>query len=274
MVSLKKCLLNIIILLVFAVNIVNAGEIDLADYRHGWTYENDIWQLSIFYSRPDGREALLRFRLKEGVEKHQATYSLSSDNRDVPELLVQEADNYKPFKKINIGLSSRRRERIIVLRFAEDLSYASAYYPVILRPDGKPGVNPVINLEIFHPELAELFVHKKNIHFNIDYGPGRYAEEEFLLEVRTNFSGWSLRAYLDLLSMVQDGVKETPAISIEKFLISVNGSEAIPFRKEGISIITGNRVMEGSFFIQLFMDASLSFKAGEYTGAKLMFALE
>lgn len=274
MIPLKKILLSMFILLILAVYIVNAGEFNLDNYRPGWTYENHIWQVSIFYSRPDDREALIRFRLKEGVEQHRVTYSLSSGSREAPEVLLQGTDVLQSFRKINIDLTHQRRERVLVVRFVEDLSYTSSYYPVILRPDRDPGINPVINLEIFHPELAEIIIHKKNIHFNIDSGPGRYREEAFTVEVRTNYEDWSLKAYMGSLSPVQAGVQKVPAIPVEKFLISVDGSEAVPFRNEGINICTGNRNKRESFLIHLFMDASLSLKAGEYTGAELVFALE
>ena len=67
----------------------------------------------------------------------------------------------------------------------------------------------------------------KEYPFNIDSGPGRYREEAFTVEVRTNYEDWSLKP-IWVLSPVQAGVQKVPAIPVEKFLISVDGSEAVP----------------------------------------------
>lgn len=277
MVQLRKELISLIILLTLAVFTVKAGEFS-DNYRHGWTYENEIWQFSLFYSRPDDREVLIRFRLRDGVEKHQVVYSLSLGVNPAPELLIKDSEAFLPFEKINIELNSRRREKVVLLRFAEDLSIASAYYPITLRPDGDSGINPVINMEIFHPQLANIIVHKENIHFKINSGPGRYKEEPFLVEVLTNYTGWSLKAYLTPLILEEDGIlergKESPVIAMEKILISVNGSEAVPLRKGGFLVSSGSRDRMKKFLVQLFIDSNLADKAGDYTGAKLIFALE
>jgi len=270
--------ISTIILFIGLVLIVKAGEYNLDNYRQDWTYENDILELGVFYSRPDDREALIRFRLKDGVEKHQLIYKISSPAREAPELLIKSGEFFLPFEQIDLELNSRHREKVLVLRLAEDLSYVSAYYPINLRPGCDPEINPVLNLKLFHPELAKILVHKENIHFRINSGPGRYGEEAFLVEVRTNYPGWSLKAYCNSLTMVEDGLvggnEKLPVIPLEKLLISVNGEEPVPFKKEGLLLSSGNRNRVQDFLIQLLIDNSLADKAGEYAGAKLIFKLE
>ena len=78
--------------------------------------------------------------------------------------------------------------------------------------------------------------------------------------------------------MVEDGLvggnEKLPVIPLEKLLISVNGEEPVPFKKEGLLLSSGNRNRVQDFLIQLLIDNSLADKAGEYAGAKLIFKLE
>lgn len=279
MVSLKKMFLTTILLLLFYSYLSCAAELNMDNYRHSWSYQNTVLQSDLFYSRADSREALIRFRLNDGIEKHQLIYDLSNLTKDNPDLLIKGPDGFELFDRINIELSSQKREKIIILKFAEDLSFETGFYPITLRPVNNLETDPILNMEIFQPELAEIIVHKDNIHFDINSGPGRYSiDEPFPVEVRANYFGWSLKAYCIPLVLIEDdnkiGDKRDFKIPVERFLLSINNSEPLPFTEDGILINPKSRNRNERFLINLFIDSSWEDKAANYEDSKLFFKLE
>lgn len=248
-------------------------------YTTGWSFENELFSIALLYSNPDREEAFLRFRLKDNTDQYQFSYKLSEFSRNIPQLLIMEQNGHVPFEGINIKLNTRRKEEIVSLKFVEDLNYKTGTYSFTLRPVDSPDINPVINLNIYHPRCAEIIIEKRNIHFNISSGPGRYGIKEVIkLEVKANYSGWTIRAFstpLFLRKYRNTGLKNKDTyIPGERIFIACNGSQAVPIEKEGVVIEKDCKNMNEIYLVDLFIHSNSMDKAGEYYGGDIIFRLE
>lgn len=249
------------------------------DYITDWGFENECFSITLLYSNLDREEALLRFRLKDGVNQYHFFYKLSEFSRDIPQLLVKEQNSYIPFKELNLNLNTQRKDKVISLRFAEDLQYKTGIYSLTLRPVENTDINPVININLYHPRCAEIVLEKRDVHFKISSGSGRYGiEDSFNLVVKTNYPGWNLKAFsTPLLSgeYMDIGLKNKEVyIPGERIFIACNGSSAVPIEKGGTVIEKDSEIMNKIYLLKLFIDTDSMIKAGKYSGGNIIFRLE
>ncbi|NLM96408.1 MAG: hypothetical protein GX175_02105 [Halanaerobiaceae bacterium] len=235
------------------------------DYNTDWSYENEYFSITVLYSNPYMQEALLGFRLKDGISRYNFSYKLSEFSKDIPRLLVKEEGGYKPFKGLDIALDTQKREEIISLKFAEGLQYRSGIYSLTLRPVEDSGTLPAINLNLYHSRYAEILLEKRNVHFNVSSGPGRYGLAEPLhLAVKTNYTGWNLKVFSSLIF---------PGENIDVY-IACNGASAVPIEKGGTVIEKDSESMNKIYLLELFIETDNMIKAGEYSGGTIVFSLE
>ena len=120
---------------------------------------------------------------------------------------------------------------------------------------------------------------KRNVHFNISSGSGRYGiEETFNLLVKTNYPGWNLKAFSTPLFSREYrdiGLKNKEVyIPGERIFIACNGSRTAPIGKGGVVIEKDAETINKIFLVELFIDIDKMIKAGEYSGGNIIFRLE